>query len=88
MLGERTVSRRECIEISGIPQSMKQIKLEKTVLNVFHKIDAPVDPQNIEACHRLKFEDNGWSNKVVVKFSKRNNMVWIMNKKGPWKMLT
>ena len=52
-------SRRECIEISGIPQSMKQIEWEKTVLNVFHKIDAPVDPQNTEACHRLKFDDNG-----------------------------
>ena len=46
-------SRTEFIEISGIPQSIKQIDLEKTVLNDFDKIDAPVDPQNIEARHRL-----------------------------------
>ena len=50
---------REHIEISGIPQSIEQIELEKIVLNVFDKIDAPVDPQNIEACHRLKSDDNG-----------------------------
>ena len=40
--------------MSGIPQSIEQLDLEKTVLNVFDKMDAPVDPQNIEACHRLK----------------------------------
>ena len=74
-------SRRECIEISGIPQSIEQIDLERTLLNVFDKIDAPVDPQNIEACRRLKSDDNGQSNKVIVKFSKRKDMVRVMNKK-------
>ena len=69
-------SRRECIEISGIPQSIRQLDLGKTVLHVFDKIDAPVDPQNIEACHRLKSDDNGRSNKVIVKFSKRK--VWFV----------
>ena len=28
---------------SGIPQSMEQIDLEKIILNVFDKIDAPVE---------------------------------------------
>ena len=74
-------SRRECIEISGIPQSIEQIDLERTLLNVFDKIDAPVDPQNIEACHRLKSDDNGRSNKIIVIFSKRKDMVRVMNKK-------
>ena len=55
--------------------------MEKTVLHVFDKIDAPVDLQNIEACHRLKSDDNGWSNKAIVKFSKRKDMVRVMNKK-------
>ena len=71
----------ECIEISGIPQSIEQIDLEMTVLNVFDKIDAPVDPQNVEAYHRLKSGDNGQSNKVIVKFSKRKDMVLVMYKK-------
>ena len=51
-------SRRECIEISGIPQSVEQLDLEKIVLHVFDKIDAPIDSQNIEACHRWKSDDN------------------------------
>ena len=62
--------------------------MEKTVLDIFDKIDGPVDPQNIEACHRLKFDDNGGSNKVIVKFSKRKGMVRAMNKKKSLKMLT
>ena len=40
-----------------------------------------VDPQNIEACYRLKSNDNGQSNKVIVKFSKRKVMVRVMNTK-------
>ena len=62
--------------------------LEKTVLNVFDKIDAPVDSQNIEACHRLKSDDNGRSNKVIVKLSKQKDMVRVINKKKSLKMLT
>ena len=79
--GNEPYSTRKCIEISGIPQSIEQIDLERTVLNVFDKIDAPVDPQNIETCHRLKSDDNGRSNKVIVKSSKRKDMVRVMNKK-------
>ena len=37
--------------------------------------------QNTEACHRLKSHVNVWSNKVIVKFSKRKDMVRVMNKK-------
>lgn len=41
-------SRREFIEIFRIPETIEQIDLEKTMLNVFQKVNAPVDPQNIE----------------------------------------
>ena len=41
----------------------------------------PVEPQNIEACDRLKSDDNGRGNKVIVKFSKRKDMAREMNKK-------
>ena len=67
---------------------VSNIDLEKTVLDIFDKTDGPVDPQNIEACHRLKSDDNGGSNKVIVKFSKRKGMVRTMNKKKSLKMLT
>ena len=72
---------REYIEISGIPQSIEQIDLQKIVLNNLYNIDAPVDSQNVEACHRLKSNDNGRSNKVIAKFSKRKDMVRVINKK-------
>ena len=81
-------SRRECIEILGIPQSIEQLDLEKTVLHVFDKIDAPVEPRNIGACHRLKPDDSGRSNKVTWKFSKSKDIVRVMNKKKSLKMLT
>ena len=58
---------------------MGQIDLEKTVVNVFHKIDAPVDLRNIQACHRLKSDYNGWSNEVIVKFSKHKDTFRVMN---------
>ena len=74
-------SRRECIETSGTLQSIEQIDLEKAVVNVFDKIDAPVDQQNIEACHRLKSDYNGRSNKVIMNISKLKDMVRVMNKK-------
>ena len=59
--------------------------MERTLLNVFDKIDAPVNPQNSEACHRLKSDDNGRSNKAIVKFSKHKDMVRVMNKKNSLK---
>ena len=62
-------SRWECVEVSGIHQSTEQKHLKKTVLNDFDKRDAPVDRQNIEACHKWKSDDNGRSNKVIAKFS-------------------
>ena len=73
-------SRRECIEISEIPQSIGRTDLEKTVLNVFEKMHPPDDPQNIEKCHILKSDDTGPSNKVIVKFSKHKDMVRVMNR--------
>ena len=62
-------SRRECVEISGIQQSTEQKNLKKTVLNDFDIRDALVDPQNIEACHKWKSDNNGRRNKVIAKFS-------------------
>ena len=32
--------------------------LEETVLNLFAKCKAPVDPSNVEDCHRLKSTNN------------------------------
>ena len=52
--------------------------MENAVLNIFEKIDAPVDPENIERCHRLKTVDNGQSDKVMEKFSKHKDMARVL----------
>ena len=68
------------------PIKCRTNRFGKDILNVFEKVDAAVDPQNIEACHRLKSDDNGWSNKVIVKFNTCKDMVRVMsNKKIPKK---
>ena len=62
--------------------------MENTALKFFEKADAPVGLQEIEACHRLKSDDNDRYNKVIMKFCKSNGMVREKNKKRSIKFLT
>ena len=71
-------SRRECLEISGIPDNITEGKLEETVLDVFDKIDVIIQPENIEACHWLK---SGANKKAIIKFSKRKDAVRVRKTK-------
>ena len=64
-------SRRECLEISGIPSHTEAGKLEETLLKVFEKLDVDVDPKNVEDCHWLKTRNS--SKKVIIKSSKRKD---------------
>ena len=41
-------SRRECLEISGIPSDTEAGELEETVLKVFERLDVDVNPKNVE----------------------------------------
>ena len=70
-------SRRECLEVVGIPDSVQNNELEDKVLTIFKKIGSEVSPRDIEACHRLK-KDN---DKVIVKFSRRKDCEHIMSVK-------
>ena len=47
-------SRRECLEISGISESVQDDVLEDCNLKIINECDTQVDPANIEAYHRLK----------------------------------
>ena len=60
-------SRRECIEVSGIPTSVTDNNLEGKVLEVFEKLGVPVKEENVEACHRIKQN----SDRTIIKFSRR-----------------
>ena len=41
-------SRRECLEITGIPVKTNQKDLENTALDIFRKLDVEIDFSNIE----------------------------------------
>ena len=44
-------SKRETLEISGIPENTDDGELEGKVLTVLSKLDVNIDPANVEACH-------------------------------------
>ena len=64
-------SRRECLEISGIPSDTEADELEEMVLKGFEKLDVDVDPKNVKDCHWLKNRNS--SKKVVIKLTIRKD---------------
>ena len=73
-------SRRENIEIIGVPDSITLVNLEKTVIEVLHKIDIDVTSYDIAACHRLKKKKNATSANVIVRFINRKKAIDCMKK--------
>ena len=62
-------SRRECLELAGIPQQIDDKNLETKVLSIFHKIGCTIDATFIDDCYRL-----GKSNvRVIGKFTRWKN---------------
>ena len=73
-------SRRECLEISGIPESVSDNALEDEIQGILRGIDAEVDTENIELCHHLN--GKGSKGRVILKLSKREDAEKIkLNKK-------
>ena len=68
-------SRRECLEVTGIPDPAESKDLEQTVLKVFEKLEVTMDLANIEDCHWIK-TSNG-SKKVIIKLLKRKDTAKI-----------
>ena len=62
-------SRRECLEVVGIPRSVDDNILEEKVIQVFEKVGCNIDSSNIEACHRITKKND----RVIVKFSRRKD---------------
>ena len=56
-------SRRECLEISGIPAKVGDKDVEKKVLEILDAIVAPVNTDLTEDCHRAPSKD---SPKIVI----------------------
>ena len=73
-------SSRECLEISGIPESVSDNALEDKIQGVLRGTDAEVDTENIESYHRLK--GKGSKGRVILKLFKRKDAEKIkLNKK-------
>ena len=69
MWSNEQYSRHEWLKISSLPSGTEDSQVESRVLKIYDKIYVKVDPQNIEARHRLKSSNN--SKKVIIKLSKR-----------------
>ena len=69
-------SRRECLEISGIPPSVNNDHLEEKVIEIFSTINVTVDSDRIEACHRLK------NDRTIVKFSNRKDCIKVLKNRS------
>ena len=59
-------SRRECTEITGVPNSITNDLLEEHVYLIFEKLGVVMEPMDIVACHRL-----GETGRVIIKLQKR-----------------
>ena len=68
-------SRRECLEIVGIPISIDDKNLQSTVCNILNETDVPCDPEDLEDCHRTK------GDRTIVKFSSRRKSSEVLRKK-------
>ena len=51
-------SKQECLEISGIPDSLANNNLEETVLKIFNETGVTVNSRDAEACHCLNQPSN------------------------------
>ena len=76
-------SRRECLELAGVPGSASDDDLEEKVLKVFEgilKVGCPVEGNNIQACHRIsKKKNNRIIERIIVKFSRRKDCQDVLN---------
>ena len=78
-------SRRECLEISGIPDRIPNNDLEETVLKIFNETGVKVNSRVVGACYRLNQKAN--PKKVIIKLSKRKDVVRVMNNKKKLKSM-
>ena len=71
-------SRRECLEVIGIPKTVESKDLEHTIYKVFNSIGFDIEEDRTEARHRLTKSD-----RFIVKFSQRKDCQHLMRiKKG------
>ena len=82
-------SRRNSLEISGIPDSVHINQLEFKVIEILNQLNIKVNLWDIEACHRLYNKPNSKSPaKVIVRFMNRKNTFISLQRKKSLKYIT
>ena len=76
-------SRRECVEVAGIPQSVPASDLEKTFSKILEKVAMEVPAKNIDECHRV-----GKQGRVIVKFLRRKDCRQVLSVKKDIQKIT
>ena len=76
-------NRHNCVEFSGIPDTINDDNLEDTIIEACKDINIDVSETDIEACHRLPVRRNATnaSKRVIVKFVNRKHAESILSKK-------
>ena len=72
---QQQYSHRECLEITGIPNNIKDDLLEEKTLEIFELIDVKIKSDDVQACHRLK------GNRSIIKLSNRKDVAKILKNK-------
>ena len=75
-------SRRDALEVVGIPMSVRDNFLEQKVSDVIQEIDVDICDRDIQLCHRLKDKDQ-----TIVKFTNRKYCLPILRVKRQLKGL-
>ena len=70
-------SKKECLEVAGIPRQVDDKNLKKKVLSIFQKIGYTTDPTFIDDSHRLGKNNDT----VIVKFTCRKDSKQILRVK-------
>ena len=73
-------SRRDTIEICGIPSSVDDKSLEKKSMEILATIGCKVSPAEIQACHRLHKKD-----RTIIKFCNRKSALQCLRNKSKLK---
>ena len=68
-------SRREYLELIGIPTSLKDDVLEEKVCGIFHEHGVEIGQRDIQACHRIK------NNRTIIKLSNRKDCLQVLRAK-------
>ena len=71
-------SRRECLEIVSIPESVTYSSVEETALNIFKELGFSIDTSDVKSCHQVGPQSR---KEVIAKMSRQKDAdrVWRVN---------